>query len=665
MDSPARLSPTNRGSGSFRSRIKQRNGPAAAATPSSAPEPTSPQSPTLNVDYDAWIGLLEPRESLILTKAFSVEESAAKVRIGVIDFDAMRNLFCSVGATMSPGFLDGIASEVPNYATHSYTLADVHHIYASWKMLTQQHSQRTKSWAESSYVKKATATKLMLVDTTPRSLWNLFYMFVAMVHFYIIVTRDGSEGLSRKPVAGYLVIDWLFSVIYTVNIVLMFNSVKVTKHGIIDCPRTVRIEYLKSWLLFDILGALPLDAILSHSGASTASAVVSHFRVLNCIRSVFLWGISGYIPLTQRYIRFYFQFLPLLRLFYAFVGVTVLFAALFILVKNQSGRLDDLGDFKTVTSWYFIIQVVTTVGYGDIRVEGAGEMWYTIIVLCCGLLLNGLIIGRLVMLLQLVDAGTLRQDKLRETLAVLQYFEIPQQLQIEILNFQSHVLWSSLGTAFNHLTSTLPASMNENIELLQRMEVLKILPALSGATEVVMTCLACELVSETYKPEEYISWAGETHKGVRFVLFGFVDKIDNKGHYSWTYRSGDYFGYENLLDLLDETHNFKALSYCDLLILPAESFHSVMKRFPAFAAKLRSEARRAELPNVLVDGNPHSGMPRAQAASNARRAQSLHMLFVKLRGFKEKLIAIRDAGAPINGSPFGTLTTSQNEVITV
>lgn len=560
----------------------------------------------------------------------------------------VKRFFEVLDVRIHPDLLLDLMQETYGSVTNEFTLQDLLHIYVAWKSISGLWLPNTRDWTDSQTVKRVTATSLLLVDDPRRTAWNLFFMLAALTHWVTVLYRDDDEGLSRAIRPGFMAVDAILTIVYWVDIALWFRTSRLVDEDLVDTQQKARDVYLRTWFIPDALSALPLDLLTCAAGATVASAYLSHLRLLKLIRAFFLWGTSGLIPLTERYIRFHFQILPLLRMFYALLAITQLLAGLFLLVKRNSGG-DALPGVQYVTAVYFIIQTVATVGYGDISIKTSAELWFAIIVLFLGLLINGTTIGILVGLLSQEDASTTRQDNLRETVAVLQYFKIPWQLQVEILNYQSHVLFSDIDAAFHNVTSSLPQPILHNIAILQRLRIIRHLPLFHKAHDCAAVMLAETLEHRTFRPEEYLATAGDEYGGVRFLVFGFVDRLEEGGKYIATLKAGDVFGDTDVLDAVVEGYSYKSISYCDVMVLHPDALFAVLQYFPRFAEALRSAL---DVTKVEVTHRASRSKSKSDGQSpKAIRIAELRLLHMKLKAFKEKLILLnqqeRDADVTV------------------
>jgi CRP-like cAMP-binding protein len=255
---------------------------------------------------------------------------------------------------------------------------------------------------------------------------------------------------------------------------------------------------------------------------------------------------------------------------------------------------------------YFVLYTLSTVGLGDIPVNGNRQQWYAIFLLCAAMATNGVVIGKLVAILQRADIKRERRTKLRETLAVLSHFRIPKQLQEEILQFQAHVFEHNLGAAYEEIVSGLPLEMRSNISLFVKMKLISSVPMFADSHYMVRIAVAQSLDNAVARPEQYVIMNGDENNALYILAYGFADVFDAKGSYEGTLRSGDYFGDDALLGL-PLTMSIKAITYCDLWVLFRSSFDQLMKRFPKLRRSVRllqeAFADASQRKNPLVQRN--------------------------------------------------------------
>jgi CRP-like cAMP-binding protein len=600
-----------------------------------------------------------------LRAAFSRVERFFRDGVQETDAEGVKETFGYLSIDCSDRLVEALMTDCPLHSENRFDLADVVQMYISLKKIEFIKLPSSKTWSQSSIISGALETKYFLADSFPRTIWNLYVLALAMLQWWVVFYRDGWEGLYRETNITFVVIDLFCSGMTALDIFLWSRTVVADRgrmHTIDYLPR-IRAHYRSTWMIPDIISAVPIDVMLSlgsssSDGASIAAGVFSHVRLIRSLRCLTFWSVSGHIPKSVWYVWFHSTLLPLVKLMCLFIMALQFFTVWFMRIKIDQKDLSDLGSTPYIGAMYFIIQTFTTVGYGDVPLNGVQELWFAIVIVFLGLLMNGLLIGKLVAMLQLDSAESRRGDKLRETLAVLQFFDIPKQLQSEILNFQEHVLWSKADTAYGDFINPLPPTMIENIDLVRRISIIASEPLFAEQSEAVMVQLAKSLVSRTSKPEEYVTCSSDTHQGVRWLLFGYVDQLDSHGRYITTLKTGDCFGFEGLLECREEIYNYKALSYCDLLVCPADEFHKVMKNFSTFEHHVR-QVLQERLGSADGSGAEHKEGELSRKASireqqGKPRIVAIRNLHTKLRLYRERLqkyrdeVLLRDAEANVN-----------------
>lgn len=346
--------------------------------------------------------------------------------------------------------------------------------------------------------------------------------------------------------------------------------------------------------LLALIALVPVDLFLCAGNATVAATVMNHFRLLSVFRNfIDIYPTPAPVPLTPLFADVYYSLMPLWTMTYSFIVACSIFAIIFIIFRNSSAPDTPL-DF--LVAFYLVVQTFTTVGYGDVQLIGTAETWFAVVLVLIGMITNAAVIGSLVALIQLGAANLVRGDKIRETHAVLHYFSIPRLLQLEILGFQEHVLFSDVESAFAAETEPLPPAMRDAMQLQHRLDVLRQVRPFDSdkASPEEMFLVAKELVCACFKPEEYLSCCSMPHHGVRILLFGLVDRLDARGRYIKTLRSGDAIGMDSILSGKDEEYNHKALSYCDLLVISYDDFHLLLDSLPRLRLWIVPELRKLE-----------------------------------------------------------------------
>ena len=422
--------------------------------------------------------------------------------------------------------------------------------------------------------------KFIRAHTVPRAFWIVLVMTCALVQWASVLSRDADSGILHRTIEpiSALIFDIVCSVLFAIDIVLWARTRSSTSAFVSDDPRVVACSYFKSWFfVLDLLATIPFDVVFLLVNLPAPSGILSHLRLLKVIRFILQWirdRSTLQAPLTPTTITVFFRIIPMWLLLYLIMAILFVCAAV---LQSVSPRMNFL------QSVYAVIQIFTTVGYGDhVHTADWKPIWFTIFLFFLGLLVNAVGIGRLVGLIQLKNAKSNADEKLRETLAVLQYFNVPTLLQREILSFQNHALSNDVTGTFSDELSGLPESFHRGLVMQKRIDTLRQSELFAGAGNQVVVELVNAMVITNPEPEHYLSYACQPHGGLRFIFFGFVGRYDPTGQFITTLRTDDIYGYEGLADMKDETYTHKSLTYVHLAVLPAECIHIIAQKYPLF-----------------------------------------------------------------------------------
>jgi hypothetical protein len=545
---------------------------------------------------------------------------------GTIDVSELKDVMTSLGVLMDDHHLRELVEQVTSHGREELNFEEFVSLITLWKEASQYKlfdGKGFKSLAQQ-HVEEALETRSLLPDKPLRAAWDLIVCLSALAYWIWVLLLDAYTH-ERFSTTGLIVGDVLFTLIYVADTVLSARTCFMVDIRVQDDPRKVFMHYAKTWMVPDLLSAIPFDIILTASGATTAATVLRHLRLLKLLKIPFLWKSSGFVPITSRYIQFHFHILPIFQLLLTFIVTVHGFSIGWVLIKQHDCKDENIApgtcEYPYTLAVYFVLYTLSTVGLGDIDVVGDAEQWYASFVLCGAMATNGIVIGKLVAILQRADINNERRAKLRETLAVLDHFSIPRQLQEEILQFQAHVFEHNLGAAYEGIVSGLPTEMRINISLFVKMKLVTNVPLFNDSHYMLRIAVAQSLENAVARPEQYVIVHGQHADGLYFLAYGFADVFKSDGSYDGTLRSGDYFGDGALLGEEEQAISVKAITYCDLWILSQPVFANILKRFPKFhrhVEDLRRSVRSAV--NPLADVEKVAAVDDATPADNGTGA---------------------------------------------
>ena len=400
-------------------------------------------------------------------------------------------------------------------------------------------------------------------------------------------------GMERPSV--YTILEVLWTMIFFTDILFNLNTSYVEGMKLVDDKKRIWRHYLTTHFTLDVASAIPMDLICFAMSQNIAGLVFYHLRLLRFVKTQFLFRRSNCSLITTRYARFHFAIVPIIKGSFNTICALHLMVVIRVALvwQDHECKLVPIITAKDyITSLYYVLYTLTGVGYGDIPVRHDFEKVYACFLFILGALLQGLIVGGVSQMLQESDLASGRRTQMQRTLAVLQYFEIPEGLQQEILGFQYHVMEHNFTAAYASVLEGLPNTMQDQLNLYVRIKFISTVPMFQSAHKECKVALAHELRSVVVSPEEFIICVGEEAHDMFFLIHGFADVIARGGKWLTTLQKGAFFGEAALLHPNTKRNaTIKALSFCNLYKLGRESFRAILDRFPKFREAIHEEAR--------------------------------------------------------------------------
>eukprot|EP01062_Namystynia_karyoxenos_P047372 TRINITY_DN3567_c0_g1_i1.p1 TRINITY_DN3567_c0_g1~~TRINITY_DN3567_c0_g1_i1.p1 ORF type:complete len:1036 (+),score=269.71 TRINITY_DN3567_c0_g1_i1:148-3255(+) len=445
------------------------------------------------------------------------------------------------------------------------------------------------------HVKAAMSSKYLLPDERWRWGYDLVLAFAIIFYsghciFALTVQLDCGENDSCFPPRSVLYTEAVWSVLFIADVLLGFRTAYLDANGVqlVEDGGMICAHYLHTAFVTDLIAALPLDFFGYALDNEILYVMLLSLRFFKVFRLPRLFSTTPRGTMDAKYVTFYFKLIPMLKQTIIMFFVIHVLTCLWLRVQGSSR-----GSY--VRALYLVMYTLTTVGYGDIDIDGDTQRLFACLLFLTGLVINAFVVGKMAATLQKGDIKSERKARMTETLAVLEHFEIPLVLQCEILAFQHHILEHDLSSSYSEVVASLPASMQDSLGLYIRVKFVMMVPLFRTIDQQeVHVALAQSLKNIVVAPEEFIIVKGEEGKEMFFLGHGFADVISAAGVWITTVKKGYFIGEKALLaeDSCIRSVSVRALTYCDLFRLDRQDFDSIVRRFPAFRERVAEEARR-------------------------------------------------------------------------
>ncbi|XP_018086144.1 potassium voltage-gated channel subfamily H member 5 isoform X3 [Xenopus laevis] len=469
-----------------------------------------------------------------------------------------------------------------------------------------------------------TPPHIILHYCTFKTTWD-WVILILTFYTAIMVPYNVSFKTKQNNIA-WLVLDSVVDVIFLVDIVLNFHTTFVGPGGeVISDPKLIRMNYLKTWFVIDLLSCLPYDIINAfenvdeetptqhiHAALEGMSSLFSSLKVVRLLR------LGRVARKLDHYLEYGAAVLVLLVcvfglvahwlacIWYSIGDYEVIDEVTNTIKKdswlyqlglsigtpyryNASGSGQWEGgpskDSLYVSSLYFTMTSLTTIGFGNIAPTTDGEKIFSVAMMMVGSLLYATIFGNVTTIFQQMYANTNRyHEVLNNVRDFLKLYQVPKGLSERVMDYIVSTWSMSKGIDTEKVLAICPKDMRADICVHLNRKVFNEHPAFRLASDGCLRSLAVEFQTIHCAPGDLIYHAGESVDALCFVVSGSLEVIQDDEVVA-ILGKGDVFGdvFWKETTLAHACANVRALTYCDLHIIKREALLKVLEFYTAFA----------------------------------------------------------------------------------
>ncbi|CAM1330074.1 KCNH5 (predicted) [Pycnogonum litorale] len=427
-----------------------------------------------------------------------------------------------------------------------------------------------------------------------------------MVPYNVAFKNKTSEDVSL------LVVDSIVDVIFFIDIVLNFHTTFVGPGGeVVSDPKVIRMNYLKSWFVIDLLSCLPYDVFNAFDHDD--DGIGSLFSALKVVR---LLRLGRVVRKLDRYLEYGAAMLFILLCFYMLV------AHWLACIWYSIGRTDAENGYKYswlwklgnnthnpyvyhisndsaehllsngpprgtmyVTALYFTMTCMTSVGFGNVAAETDNEKIFTICMMIIGALLYATIFGHVTTIIQQMTSATARyHEMLNNVREFMKLHDVPKALNERVMDYVVSTWAMSKGLDTEKVLSYCPKDMTADICVHLNRKVFNEHPAFRLASDGCLRALAMYFTMDHSAPGDLLFHTGESIDSLCFVVTGSLEVIQDDEVVA-ILGKGDVFGdaFWKETSIGQSCANVRALTYCDLHSIKREKLLEVLNFYHAFA----------------------------------------------------------------------------------
>ncbi|KAM4599887.1 potassium voltage-gated channel subfamily H member 1a isoform 1-T1 [Fundulus diaphanus] len=459
-----------------------------------------------------------------------------------------------------------------------------------------------------------------------KTTWD--WVILILTFYTAIMVPYNVSFKTKQNNVTWLVVDSIVDVIFLVDIVLNFHTTFVGPAGeVISDPKLIRMNYLKTWFVIDLLSCLPYDVInafenvdevcfrLEGEPLPQCQGISSLFSSLKVVRLLRLGRVARKL---DHYIEYGAAVLVLLVCVFGLAAhwlaciwysigdyevideetnLVRMDSWLYILAEtmgrpyryNASGSGKWEGgpnkDSVYITSLYFTMTSLTSIGFGNIAPTTDGEKIFAVAMMMIGSLLYATIFGNVTTIFQQMYANTNRyHEMLNSVRDFLKLYQVPKGLSERVMDYIASTWSMSRGIDTEKVLQICPKDMRADICVHLNRKVFKEHPAFRLASDGCLRALAMEFQTIHCAPGDLIYHAGESVDSLCFVVSGSLEVIQDDEVVA-ILGKGDVFGdvFWKEVTLAQACANVRALTYCDLHVIKRDALQKVLEFYTAFA----------------------------------------------------------------------------------
>ncbi|KAF1376595.1 hypothetical protein PFLUV_G00213100 [Perca fluviatilis] len=488
-----------------------------------------------------------------------------------------------------------------------------------------------------------TPPHIILHYCTFKTTWD--WIILILTFYTAIMVPYNVSFKTKQNNLAWLVVDSIVDVVFLIDIVLNFHTTFVGPAGeVISDAKLIRMNYLRTWFVIDLLSCLPYDIINAFEHVDE-DVITSASRSSNLRESsIFHRNTTRTEDHVLPGLSSLFSSLKVIRLLrlgrvarkldhYLEYGaaVLVLLVCVFGLVAHWLACIwYSIGDYEVIDettntiktdSWlyqlalsigtpyrynasgtgqweggpnkdtlyisslYFTMTSLTTIGFGNIAPATDGEKIFSVAMMMVGSLLYATIFGNVTTIFQQMYTNTNRyHEMLNNVRDFLQLYQIPKGLSERVMDFIVSTWAMSKGIDTDKVLSICPKDMRADICVHLNRQVFNDHPAFRLASDGCLRSLAVEFQTTHCAPGDLIFHIGESVDTLCFVVSGSLEVIQDDEVIA-ILGKGDVFGdvFWKETTPARSCANVRALTYCDLHVIRRDALMRVLEFYTAFA----------------------------------------------------------------------------------
>ncbi|XP_062206354.1 potassium channel AKT1-like isoform X2 [Phragmites australis] len=419
--------------------------------------------------------------------------------------------------------------------------------------------------------------------------WETFLIVLVIYSAWI---SPFEFGFIRKPTGGLAAVDNVVNAFFAIDIILTFFVAYLDRMTYLleDDPKRIAWRYTTSWFVLDVASTIPSEIAWMILPPNLRS-----YGFFNMLRLWRLRRVSSLFARLEKDRHFNYFWVRCAKLICVTLFAVHCSACFYYLLADRYPDPTDtwigtsMPDFhqrslwiRYVTSMYWSITTLTTVGYGDFHAENTREMIFNIFYMLFNLGLTAYLIGNMT---NLVVHGTSRTRKYRDTIQAASSFalrnQLPHRLQDQMISHLSlKFRTDSEGLQQQETLDALPKAIRSSISHHLFLTLVQKVYMFEGVSNDLISQLVSEMKAEYFPPREDVILQNEAPTDFYIFVSGSAELIELQNgaeQVAGVAKSGDVVGEIGVLCYRPQLFTVRTKSLCQLLRMNRTAFLSIVQ----------------------------------------------------------------------------------------